>query len=73
MPTERKQEGEARVFGEESLEKRLIKSWSHTLYDLAGNFNVFLTSHENQDIARWKRQMDLKDLFDSTIDVVFAR
>lgn len=33
----------------------LIRKYRPTLYNLTSDFDVFLTSHENQDITRWKR------------------
>ena len=44
-----------------------------TLDDLAGDLNVFLTRHEDQNIARRERKMNLEDLLDRAIDIVFAR
>ena len=42
------------------------------MYDLASNFDVLLTRHEDKDIARRKREVNLEYLLDRAIDVVFA-
>lgn len=47
----------------------MIKS---LLDNLASNLDVFLTGHKYEDVPRRKREMDLKNLFDGAVDVVFA-
>ena len=43
-----------------------------TLDDLTSDFDVLLSSHEDEDITRRKRQVDLQHLFDGTVDVVLT-
>ncbi len=44
-----------------------------TLHNLAGYLDVFLPGHEDEDVARREREMDLQDLLDGAVDVVLAR
>ena len=44
-----------------------------TLNDLTSDLYILLASHEHQDIARWKREVDLKNLFHRAVYIVFAR
>ena len=44
-----------------------------TLDDLAGHFDVLLSGHEDEDVTRRQREMDLQDLLDSAVDIVLAR
>ena len=44
-----------------------------TLDDLAGHFDVLLSGHEDEDVTRRKREMDLQDLLDGAVDIVLAR
>jgi hypothetical protein len=43
-----------------------------TIDDIASRLNVFLTGHEDQDITRRMRYVNLESLLDSTVDVVLA-
>lgn len=63
---------DALLEGRSITHNTLIKKKS-TLYDLTSDFDVFLTSHENQDVARRKREVDLQDLFYSTVYIIFTR
>jgi hypothetical protein len=42
------------------------------LYDLTGDLNIFLPSHENEYISGREGKMNLKDLLHSTIHVVLT-
>ena len=44
-----------------------------TLNDLAGHFDILLSGHEDEDVTRRKREMDLQDLLDGAVDIVLAR
>ena len=44
-----------------------------TFHNLTSNFNVFLSSHKHENITWRHQEMYLKDLFHSTIDIVFTR
>ena len=44
-----------------------------TLDDLAGHFDVLLSGHEDEDVTRREREMDLQDLLDGAVDIVLAR
>jgi hypothetical protein len=43
------------------------------LHHLTCNFDVFLTSHEHKNIAGRETEMDLEDLLDGRVNVIFAR
>lgn len=43
-----------------------------TLHDLTSDLNVFLASHENEDIPRRETEVDLQNLLDRRIHVIFA-
>jgi hypothetical protein len=43
-----------------------------TLHDLTSNLDVFLTSHENENIPRRATEVDLQNLLDRRIYVIFA-
>jgi len=42
------------------------------LYDLTSDLDIFLSSHENEDISRWKGKVNLQDLLHGTIHVVLT-
>lgn len=43
-----------------------------TLYDLTSDFDIFLASHKDKDITLGQREMNLEDLLDSTVNIVFT-
>lgn len=44
-----------------------------TSHNLTCNLDIFLASHEDQDIACRQRQVDQEDLLHSAVDIVLAR
>jgi hypothetical protein len=44
----------------------------HTLNDLTGDLNVFLTSHEDQHIPWREGEMYLEHLLNGTVHIVFT-
>ena len=58
---------------DESSERQRGDNRIHTTDDLAGDFDIFLASHEHQNIPRRKRKVDLQYLLDRTIYVILAR
>lgn len=46
---------------------------ARTLDDIARDFDVLLARHEDQDVARRVRDVDLERLLDGRVDIVLAR
>lgn len=52
--------------------RKVYKEITPTLYDLTSNFYIFLAGHKDKDITLRQRKMDLKDLLNSTVNIVFT-
>jgi hypothetical protein len=44
-----------------------------TVDDIASRFDIFLSSHKDENVTRRMRDVDLEGLLDCRIDVIFAR
>jgi predicted nucleotidyltransferase len=42
------------------------------LYNLTSDLDIFLSSHENKYVSRWKGEVNLQDLLHSTIHVILT-
>ena len=43
-----------------------------TFHDVASRCDILLTGHEDEDVSGWVGKVNLQDLLDGTVDVVFT-
>ena len=64
--------GHLRVDGQDSERRRLVELLKPLVDHLTGDFDVFLTGHEDEDIAGREGEVNLEDLLDGGVDIVLA-